>query len=131
YDVVGRTITEKRIILGVMQTISYVYNLNRSIATITYPSTKQIAYTMSNAQRLLTAKNPASNNPQFALLASYAPIGALQSTVTGQINSGFNGVTESHTFNQSLEYTRTQATSTADTAMDLNFNFATSDNNGS
>jgi len=129
HDAIGKILTEMRNILGVTKTVSYAYNLDGSIATETYPSGNVIAYTVSNAQRLTAAKDVA-NNVQFATAVSYASPGALQGMITGQISGGFGGITESHTFNNSLEYTSTQATSTAGTAMNLtlNYNLAGGDN---
>jgi len=129
HDATGKILTEMRIILGVTKTVSYAYNLDGSIATETYPSGNVISYTVSNAQRLTAAKDVA-NNVQFATVASYASPGALQGVITGQISGGFGGITESHTFNNSLEYTSTQATSSAGTAMNLtlNYNLAGGDN---
>jgi RHS repeat-associated protein len=129
HDAAGRILTEKRTILGVTQTISYTYNLDGSIATVTYPSTKVVTYTVSNAQRLTAAKD-VTNNIQFATAASYAPPGGLQGMITGKISGGFGGITEAHTYNNSLEYTSTQATSTAGTALNLtlNYNLAGGDN---
>jgi RHS repeat-associated protein len=92
---------------------------------VTYPSGKAVTYTVSNAQRLTTAKDTTSGT-QFALLASYAPTGALQGMITGQVNGGFGGVTESHTYNSSLEYTSAQATSTVGTALNLSLNYSLS-----
>ena len=134
HDAAGRTITEKRTIQGtsaVTQTISYSYNLDGSIATVTYPSGKVVTYTVSNAQRLTAAKD-VSNNIQFATAASYVPPGALSALVTGQISGGFGGIQESHNYNNSLEYTTTRATSTAGTAMDLSltYNLVTGGDNG-
>lgn len=121
HDAAGRIITEKRTIVGttnVTQTLSYSYNLDGSIATVTYPSAKVITYTVGNAQRLTAAKDVA-NNIQYAILANYSPPGGLNGMITGQISGGFGGITESHTYNSSLEYTSTQATSTAGTALNL------------
>lgn len=128
HDAVGRIITEKRIILGssaITQTISYSYNLDGSIAAVTYPSGKAVTYTVSNAQRPTAAKD-VTNNIQFATAASYVPPGGLSGVITGQISSGFGGITESRTFNSSLEYTSSKATSTTGTAMDLTLNHALS-----
>src|SRR5712692_5620755 len=122
HDAAGRILTEKRTILGVTQTISYAYNLDGSIATVTYPSNKVITYTVSNAAPLTAAKD-VTNTIQFATAASYAPPGGLSGVITGQISGGFGGVTESHTFNSSLEYTGTQATSSTGTAMNLTLNY--------
>src|SRR5579859_2990483 len=118
HDSTGRITTEKRTILGVTATVSYAYNLDGSIATVTYPSGKVITYTVSNAQRP-TAANDVANSVQFANAASYAPTGGLQSMTLGQVNGGFTGISESHTYNNRLEYTSTQATSTAGTALNL------------
>lgn len=124
HDTTGKILTEKRIILGITKTISYFYNLDGSIATVTYPSGKQVAYTVSNAQRLTAAKDPATGGPQFAILANYAPTGALNGMITGQISGGFGGITESHTYNNSLEYTSTKALPpTGPAALDLTLSY--------
>ena len=126
HDATGRIITEKRIINSipnaVTQTISYAYNLDSTIGTVTYPSGKTVTYTTSNAERLTSAKDTSSST-QFAVVASYAPTGALQGMITGQVSGGFGGVTESHTYNNSLEYTSTQATSSVNTALNLSLNY--------
>jgi RHS repeat-associated protein len=89
---------------------------------ITYFTNRVVIYTASNAQRFTAAKDVA-NNIQFATAASYVPPGGLSRVITGQISGSFGGITESHTFNNSLEYTSTQATSTAGTAMSLTLNY--------
>lgn len=124
HDPAGRIVTEKRLILGSPAlTTSYSYNLDGSIATVTYPSGKTITYTTSNAQRLTAAKDVA-NNIQFVTAASYAPPGALSGMITGQISGGFGGVTESHNYNNSLEYTTTKAQPpTGPAALDLTLNY--------
>jgi RHS repeat-associated protein len=129
YDSAGKVITEKRTILGVTKTISYSYNLDGSIAAVTYPSTNVITYTVSNAQRLTAAKDVV-NSIQFATAASYASPGGLSGVITGQISGGFGGITESHSYDNSLEYTSTQATSSTGTALNLtlNYNLAGGDN---
>src|SRR5262249_38241137 len=85
---------------------------------------KVITYTVSNAQRLIQAKDVA-NNIQFATAASYVPPGALSGVITGQISGGFGGVTESHNYNSSLGYTNTQAQrpSPSSAAMDLTLQY--------
>jgi RHS repeat-associated protein len=125
HDTTGKILTEKRTTLGVTETISYSYNLDGSIAAITYPSGNQVNYTVNNAQRLTAAKDVA-NNIQFATAASYVPPGGLSGVITGQISGGFGGITESHSYNSSLEYTSTKATSAAGTAMDLTLSYALS-----
>jgi RHS repeat-associated protein len=44
--------------------------------------------------------------------------------ITGQISGGFGGVTESHTYNNSLEYTSTKAISTVGTALNLSLTYS-------
>jgi RHS repeat-associated protein len=122
YDSMGRVLAEARTILGVTKNVSYSYNRDGSIATVTYPSNNVITYTVSNAQRL-TAVNDVANSVQFSMAASYVPPGGLAGIITGQISGGFGGITESHTYNSSLEYTSTQATSSAGTAMNLTLNY--------
>jgi RHS repeat-associated protein len=139
HDALGRIVTEKRAIISspnnVTQTLSYSYNLDSSIYSVTYPSGKVVNYTVSNAQRLLTAKD-SSGSPQYALLASYAPTGGLQGMVTGQISGGFAGINECHSYNSSLEYTSTKATSNAcssqatGTTMDLGLQYNLNPPNG-
>jgi RHS repeat-associated protein len=131
YDAAGHAVTERRTIAGITKTISYTYNLDGSVATITYPSGRQVAYTVSNAQRLTAAKDVASGT-QYAAFASYAAPGSLQGVITGQISGGFGGVTEAHSYNSRLEYTSTQASSSNGTALNLSFNYnLPGGNNGS
>jgi len=61
YDSMGRVLIEARTILGVTKNISYSYNRDGSIATITYPSNNVITYLISNAQRLTAAKDVANS----------------------------------------------------------------------
>lgn len=130
-DLAGRVLTERLTIAGITKTVSYAYNLDGSIAKLTYPSGRQVAYTVSNAQRLTSAKDLGTNT-QYATAASYAPIGALQGVITGQISGGFTGITESHSYNNRLEYIGTQATSTTGTALNLGLGYSIpGGNNGS
>ncbi len=129
YDAVGRITTESRIISGVNKTISYTYNFDSTVASVTYPSGKTITYTVSNAERL-TAASDNSSGTQFVDVASYAPPSELQGLIAGQVSGGFAGVTESHAYNNSLEYTSSQASSSTGTALNLslNYNLAGGDN---
>ena len=44
YDVLGRMASEGRTIAGVTRNMSYAYNLDGSVATMTYPSGAVITY---------------------------------------------------------------------------------------
>jgi RHS repeat-associated protein len=122
HDAAGRIATESRTISGINKTISYAYNLDSTIASVTYPSGKTITYTVSNAQRLTAAKDNTSGT-QFVYGASYAPPGGLSGLIAGQVSGGFSGITESHTYNSSLEYTSTAASSSSGTALNLALNY--------
>ncbi len=129
HDAAGRTTTESRTISSINKTISYAYNLDGTVGTSTYPSGKTITYTVSNAERL-TAAADTSSSTQFVYGASYAPPGGLSGLIAGQI-SGSGGITESHTYNKSLEFTSTKATSAEGTALDLTLNYnSTGNDNG-
>ncbi len=131
YDAPGHILTEQRTIAGITKAISYSYNLNGSVASITYPGGRQVDYTVSNAQRLTSAKDHVAGT-QYTITASYAPPGGLQSLITGKITGGFAGISESHSFNNRLEYTSTQATSSAGTALNLSLGYnLPGGNNGS
>ena len=60
YDVLGRLTTETRSLIGannaaIAKTISYSYNLDGSVKTLTYPSGKVITYTPDGAGRTVSA----------------------------------------------------------------------------
>jgi RHS repeat-associated protein len=122
YNNVGWPITEQRTIAGITKTISYTYNGDGSLATITYPSGRKITYSTSNAQRTISATDVA-NSIQYAITASYSPVGTLNSVIYGSA-TGFNGITNSASFNSRLEPTSVSATSSAGTAQSLSFNFS-------
>lgn len=129
HDAAGRIATESRTISSINKTISYAYNLDSTIASVTYPSGKTITYTVSNAQRLTAAKDNSSGT-QFVYGASYAPPGGLSGLIAGQVSGGFSGITESHSYNKRLEYTSSQAASATGTALNLalNYNLSGGDN---
>src|SRR5436305_8875190 len=63
YDVLGRMASEGRTIAGVTKNMSYTYNLDGSVATMTYPSGAVITYTPDSAGRMLSAVDTTSSNP--------------------------------------------------------------------
>jgi YD repeat-containing protein len=131
YDAAGRIVTERSTIAGITKTISYAYNLDGSLKSVTYPSGRIINYTVGNAERVLQATD-AGTGAQYALTASYAPMGALSTVIYGKVTGGFGGVTEARAYNNRLEYSAIQATSTAGTALNLGYNFTLpGGNNGS
>jgi RHS repeat-associated protein len=75
YDVMGRVSAETRTTNGVTKSSSYTYNLDGSLATVTYPSGRVITYTPSGAGRTLSAVDTA-NAINYASGALYAASGA-------------------------------------------------------
>lgn len=117
YNPTGRIVAEKRTIAGVTKTISYSYNLDGSIASITYPTGRGVFYNVGGAERPLSVTD--SNGTQYAVSASYSPSGALLSAIYGQVSGGFGGTTESRSYNNRLELTSIQASSSNGSAVNL------------
>ena len=130
YNLAGWVLTENRTIAGRAKTISYTYNQDGSLATMVYPSGRTITYTTNDAQRTTSAKDIA-NNIQYAVTASYAPIGALTGVIYGPA-TGFGGITTAAVYNSRFEPTTVLATSTGGTAQNLAYSFSLpGGNNGS
>jgi len=123
YNAVGSVLTERRTIAGVTNTMSYGYNLDGSPASLMYPSGRTVTYTISNAQRLISAADQA-NGINYATSATYAPPGAPASIVHGYVSGGFAGITESYSYNNRLQFSSIQATSSAALALNLAFGYA-------
>jgi RHS repeat-associated protein len=121
YNAVGWMLAEQRTIAGVPQTLSYSYNLDGSISSITYPSGRTVTYSVGNAERPLSAKD-LTNNIQYAVTASYSPTGAWGGVIYGPA-TGFTGITQGLSYNNRLQNTAATATSTAGTAQNLSFNY--------
>ncbi len=128
FDSVGNILTEQRTIKGVTKSISYSYNLDGTISTIAYPGSRVVTYTESNAQRMTDAKD-IGNAKNYATSATYAPPGGLSSVLHGYVSGGFAGVTESYTYNNRLQFSLIQATSTAGLALSLTYSYAQSSHN--
>ena len=116
YDVPDRMSNDKRITNGVPNTVSYLYNYDHSIATLTYPTSRVITYTTDSAGRPSDAQDVANginyatgtcNNGNAVLSTGtcYAPQGAL-----GLIQNGANLVT-TFLYNDRLQPCWTYATS--------------------
>jgi RHS repeat-associated protein len=117
YSSTGRVSSEQRTIAGITKTLSYAYNLDGSINTITYPSGRVVTYNVGGAQRPLSVTD--SNGTQYALSATYAPTGALSTAIYGQVSGGFAGTTENRIYSNRLELTSIQASSSNGTALNL------------
>jgi RHS repeat-associated protein len=101
HDTMGRALTEKRNIDGITQAISYTYNLDGSIATLTYPDTGEvITYAMGGDGRPTAAQD--NNSINYVESATYAPPGQLTGALYGKTAS-FTGITITNAYNDRLQ----------------------------
>jgi hypothetical protein len=63
----------------------------------------------------------AGTGTQYAMTASYAAMGGLSSVIYGKVTGGFNGITESRSYNNRLEFSSISATSSAGTPLNLSY----------
>jgi RHS repeat-associated protein len=116
YDVMGRIAGESRVIKpggafpAVIKSMSYLYNLDGSIQSLTYPSGAVITYTPDAAGRMLSAVDsgnqinyvtgPAGPNPTAG--ATYGPDGSILSFNQGW-TTNFTGIANSFSYNSRLQ----------------------------
>ena len=127
YDVLGRMSGETRIISGVNKSMSYAYNLDGSLQKLTNPSGAVITYTpLSNGSiGVAGAVQSAADNGNainYVTGASYGPDITLTGFISGQ-SSGFNGITNSFTYNKRLQPVNMSAASPSATIFSLNYDF--------
>ncbi|HXN72919.1 MAG TPA: hypothetical protein VN861_10250 [Candidatus Acidoferrales bacterium] len=82
YDKMGRELAEQRTSNSITKNTAYTYNLDGSLATLTYPSGRIITYAYSAAARPLSAIDTA-NSINYATSALYSPAGGLSSLTNG------------------------------------------------
>lgn len=113
YDPIGRIKADARTTnslsalgrsLPINLSTAYTYNFDGTLATLTYPSGRLIAYTPGAAGRTLSAVDT-SNNISFASNAHYAPTGDLASVQNG------TAIVSAHIFNSRLQPCWAYATS--------------------
>jgi RHS repeat-associated protein len=106
YDKMGRELAHQRVTNSITKSTSYTYNLDGSLATLTYPSGRTITYTPDSAGRPSVAKDVANSvnyvtgtcaNGAAGNGACYAPSGAL-----AQLQNGANLVT-TYIYNQRFQ----------------------------
>ena len=113
---------------GISKTSSYTYNLDKMIASLTYPSGRLLTYSYSNAQRTLSVTDSTSGVNYVFSAAVYAPPGSLASMILGKTGT-FEGVTETFTHNNRLQLTGQLASSVNGTVLNLNYGFPSSPGN--
>src|SRR5205807_1268506 len=113
YDILGRVSSEQRTLAGVTKSMGYTYNLDGSVATVTYPSGAVIAYTPDSAGRLLSAVDTGGASGQainYVTGATYGPHNALTGFISGQ-RSGFSGITNTTVYDVRMQPCRMMASS--------------------
>ncbi len=96
YDKMGRPLTDQRTTAGITKNTSYTYNLDGSLASLTYPSGRTITYMPDAAGRTVSAVD--STGPiNYATAATYAPQGALASVQNG------SSLSSTYIFNNRLQ----------------------------
>jgi YD repeat-containing protein len=121
YDKMGREWGEQRTTNSITKSTTYTYNLDGSLATLSYPSGRTITYAYSGAARPLSAIDSA-NSINYATQGTYAPQGALAGLTLGQAGS-FAGINFTASYTYRLQPNEFKASSSAGTAMDMTYNF--------
>lgn len=127
YDPVGHIITERRTIGTLTESTSYAYNVDGSIASITYPSGRVLFYSYNSAQQQVSVVD-GTNGTNYITNATYAPHGQVASAVHGQVSGGFAGITENYTYNNRLQISTHTASSTAGTVLSHTYSYGTANN---
>ncbi|HEV3038047.1 MAG TPA: RHS repeat-associated core domain-containing protein [Candidatus Angelobacter sp.] len=110
YDILGRMSNESRTINGVTKTMSYTYDLDGSIATMTYPSGAVITYMPDSAGRMLSAVDTTNSSQpiNYVTGAAYNAAGSLTGSIYGQSGS-FPGITNTFVYTNRLQPCRMMA----------------------
>ncbi len=122
FDMMGRTVAEERTIGTVTKTMSYGYNLDGSVGSITHPSGRVVSYTYGGDQRTISAVDTA-DSINYATGTTYAPQGSLASVVRGRVSGGFAGITTNNSYDSLLLPTLLSASSSNGTALSLSYTY--------
>jgi RHS repeat-associated protein len=125
YDILGRLITETRSLKGannaaISKTISYTYNLDGSVKTLTYPSNKVITYAPDSAGRMLSAVDSASGI-NYITGATYGPDSALTGFISG--SGGAAAITNAFSYNKRLQPVAMSASTASQTLFSIGYDF--------
>jgi hypothetical protein len=107
--------------MGGFYNLSYSYNLNGSLKTLTYPSGNVITYTPDSAGRTLSAID-SGNGISYVKSATYGPDSAL----TGFISSNsatFAGITNAFSYNKRLQPVSMSANAPSQTVFSIGYDF--------
>ena len=117
YDLMGHVTSETRVTAGVSKTTGYAYNLDGSVKSVTYPSTRTLSYSYNPEGWGLTAGRPISlidsTGPiNYAAGATYAAFGGLTGVYNGIVAGAFTGIITTNWYNQRLQPCRLSARNT-------------------
>jgi RHS repeat-associated protein len=122
YDPLGRVVAHRQTIGAQTKSILHTYNLDGSVASVTYPSGRVYSYSYDNGQHA-TALVDSSHSINFVTNAQYAAPGLLTSAIHGAV-TGWNAVTETNSYNNRLQPTQFQAVSPVPlTLLNLSFSY--------
>jgi RHS repeat-associated protein len=123
HDPVGRVLQDDRFIGSVTpgKFVNYGYNLDGSIAYITTPPLKTVAYTYNGAGRPTKAVD-GNDSINFVTGAAYAPPGGLTTTTLGSA-TGFAGIVTTNAYNDRLQPILLSAASPTATVFSECFDF--------
>ena len=126
YDGLGRVKKSSQQTGGTTYSFSYVYNLDGTLQSVTYPSTRKLAYQYDAAGRLTAIGENTVGATDYASAIRYKPHGGIKSLTLG------NGLHESWAYNQRLQPTAIKlgTTSGGSDKLKLDFNYGTTNNNG-
>ncbi|MBZ5533996.1 MAG: hypothetical protein LAO20_21405 [Acidobacteriia bacterium] len=121
YDPLGRITGETRVISGISKSLSYGYNLDGSLKSLTYPSGATVTYAPDSAGRVVSAVDSA-NGINYATGATYDATGSLTSLVNGNTGT-FAGMTSTFTYNKRLQPVNMSAASPSQTVFSIGYDF--------
>ena len=126
YDGLGHVTASSQQTGGTTYSFSYVYNLDDTLESVTYPSTRKLAYQYDAAGRLTAAGENTVGATDYASAISYKPHGGINNLTLG------NGLYESWVYNLRLQPTEIKlgTSSGGSDKLKLEFGYGTTNNNG-
>jgi RHS repeat-associated protein len=137
FDTEGRTLTERRTInisgvttSAITKSLNYSYNLDSSLASLTYPTGHVVIYAYNTAGRTTSVTSPNGTNPFNYLtwdcpktgVYCYSPHGEELRLLRG-VTSSFAGIFTNNAFNSRLQPSQFAVNVSSVTRMSLSFNF--------
>src|SRR6185437_9470916 len=121
YDNMGRVATEQRVIGTITKNMSYTYNQDGSIASITYPSGAVLTYTPTGASRIASVADNV-NSINYVTGASYTPDGSISVFASGKLGASA-GINNNFTYNSRLQPVTVSAVAPSQTVFSIGYDF--------